>query len=134
LNISIWLLDLARHLPSSARIDGYDIDLTQCPPKEWLPDNVSVHMLDCLKPLSEHLLATYDVVHIQLFHLAVHNNDPGPIIENLVKLLSKISKLYVALHHADHLQSRVVGSHGVKSITVAGRSYELKKEKVLKTT
>ncbi|KAK3374773.1 S-adenosyl-L-methionine-dependent methyltransferase [Podospora didyma] len=83
----IWLIDLARHLPSSAHIDGFDIDLTQCPPKEWLPSNVSVHHLDCLAPLPGDLLEKYDIVHVQLFHLAVHNNDPAPIIRNLVKLL-----------------------------------------------
>ncbi|OAK99154.1 hypothetical protein IQ06DRAFT_294576 [Phaeosphaeriaceae sp. SRC1lsM3a] len=83
----IWLVDLARNLPASARIEGFDIDLTQCPPKEWLPENVSVHELDCLQPLPAHLLASYDIVHIQLFHLAIHNNDPGPYIKNLIQLL-----------------------------------------------
>ncbi|KAI1377900.1 S-adenosyl-L-methionine-dependent methyltransferase [Hypoxylon crocopeplum] len=83
----IWLVDLARYLPPSAHIDGFDIDLTQCPPKDWLPSNVSVHQVDCLAPLPEHLLEQYDIVHIQLFHIAVHNNDPAPIIQNLLKLL-----------------------------------------------
>ncbi|KAI1076814.1 S-adenosyl-L-methionine-dependent methyltransferase [Whalleya microplaca] len=83
----IWLVDLARHLPSSAHIDGFDVDLTQSPPKEWLPLNVSLHNVDCLAPLPEHLLGQYDIVHVQLFHLAVHNNDPAPIIRNLVRLL-----------------------------------------------
>jgi hypothetical protein len=77
----IWLLDLARHLPSSACIDGLDIHLTQCPPEEWLPENISVYVLNCLKPLPNHLLGTYDVVHIQLFHLAVHNNDSRLIMD-----------------------------------------------------
>lgn len=87
----IWLVDLANYLPPSARIDGFDVDLTQCPPKEWLPLNVSVHNVDCLAPLPPHLLGTYDIVHVQLFHLAVHNNDPGPIIQNLVRLLSEMA-------------------------------------------
>ncbi|KAI1386117.1 S-adenosyl-L-methionine-dependent methyltransferase [Hypoxylon trugodes] len=83
----IWLVDLARHLPPSAQIDGFDVDLSQCPPKEWLPSNVSVHRVDCLALFPENLLEQYDIVHIQLFHLAVHNNDPVPIIRNLIKLL-----------------------------------------------
>lgn len=85
----IWLVDLANYLPPSAHIDGFDIDVTQCPPKEWLPSNVSVHTVDCLAPLPQHLLEKYDIVHVQLFHLAVHNNDPGPIIQNLLGLLSE---------------------------------------------
>lgn len=87
----IWLVDLANYLPASARIDGFDIDLTQCPPKEWLPPNVHVHNVDCLARLPQQLLGTYDIVHIQLFHLAVHNNDPGPIIRNLLGLLSELA-------------------------------------------
>lgn len=83
----IWLVDLARYLPASARIDGFDIDLSQCPPKEWLPSNVAVHNVDCVKPLPEHLIGQYDIVHVQLFHLAVHNNDPKPIVQNLISLL-----------------------------------------------
>ncbi|TRX93371.1 hypothetical protein FHL15_005646 [Xylaria flabelliformis] len=83
----IWLVDLAHCLPDCAKIEGFDINLTQCPPAEWLPSNVSVHQVDCLGPLPEHLIGQYDIVHIQLFHLAVHNNDPAPIIENLIKLL-----------------------------------------------
>ncbi|KAH8901368.1 S-adenosyl-L-methionine-dependent methyltransferase [Thozetella sp. PMI_491] len=83
----IWLVDLARCLPKSARIDGFDINLTQCSPKEWLPANVEVHQLDCLKPFPENLLGQYDVVRIQRFHVAVHNNDPRPIIRNFISLL-----------------------------------------------
>lgn len=89
----LWLVDLARVLPESAHIDGFDIDLSQCPPKEWLPKNVAVHRLDCLEPLPDHLLGKYDIVHIQLFHLVVHNNDPGPIIRNLLGFLSESAAL-----------------------------------------
>ncbi|OCK93811.1 uncharacterized protein K441DRAFT_564163, partial [Cenococcum geophilum 1.58] len=84
----IWLVDLARFLPPSAHIDGFDIDLSQCPPKEWLPSDVSVHNIDCVKPLPGYLLGQYDIVHVQLFHIAVRNNDPKPVVQNLTSLLS----------------------------------------------
>lgn len=84
----IWLVDLARNLPPSAHIDGFDINLSQCPPKEWLPTNISVHLRDCTAPFPDELNGTYDIVHIQLFHLGVQNNDPEPIVRNLIRLLS----------------------------------------------
>ncbi|KAK4651758.1 hypothetical protein QC762_0095990 [Podospora pseudocomata] len=111
----IWLVDLARYLPASARIDGFDIDLTQCPPKEWLPPNVSVHNLDCLAPLPDRLVGRYDIVHIQLFHLAVHSNDPAPIIKNLVKLLKPGG--WISWGEIDYSRWKIVRTKEGKNIT-----------------
>jgi hypothetical protein len=54
-----------------------------------------VHNIDCVKPLPGHLLGQYDIVHVQLFHIAVHNNDPKPIVQNLTSLLS--NSLFLSL-------------------------------------
>lgn len=91
----IWLVDLARNLPPSAHIDGFDINLSQIPPKEWLPKNISLHIRDCTTPFPNEFNSTYDIVHIQLFHLGVQNNDPEPIVKNLIRLLSTTSLPYV---------------------------------------
>ena len=45
----MWLLDLSDFLPQSARLDGFDIDLSQTPPNEWLPPNVSISKWDVLE-------------------------------------------------------------------------------------
>lgn len=92
----IWLIDLARYLPSTAQIDGFDINVSQCPPHEWLPANVSIHELDCLAPLPENLVEQYDIVHIQLFQLGIQDREPEPIIQNLIRMLSS---LFVNYHH-----------------------------------
>ncbi|OTA99274.1 hypothetical protein M426DRAFT_16569 [Hypoxylon sp. CI-4A] len=110
----IWLVDLARTLPPSARIDGFDIDLSQCSPREWLPSNVSVHQVDCLAPLPETLLEQYDIVHIQLFHLAVHNNDPAPIIRNLVKLLKP--RGYISWGEMDYSSFKIMRTEEGKDV------------------
>ena len=85
----IWLLDLASHLPPSAQLDGFDIDLGQCPPKPWLPPNVSLHSLDVFDPVPEDLVGKYDVIHIQLFVLIVKKNDPVPLLRNVLRMLSE---------------------------------------------
>lgn len=37
----MWLIDVARELPT-AQLDGFDIDLSQAPPQQWLPSNATL--------------------------------------------------------------------------------------------
>lgn len=85
---SIWLVDINRELPS-VHLDGFDILVDQFPAKEWLPDNISLHRLDLLKPISEELKGKYDLVHVRLFLAVVQNYDPTPILRNLMDMLSQ---------------------------------------------
>jgi hypothetical protein len=85
---SIWLLDLARKLPSTTKLDGFDISLDQCPPQAWLPDNVNLHTWNLLEAPPSEFVGMFDVVHIRLITVAVQNNDPRPILASLHSLLS----------------------------------------------
>ena len=88
-------MDLARELPS-ATLDGFDIDISQSPPPQWLPASVQVHTLDAFSDtLPTELVGKYDVVHIAIFATIVKNNDPGSILRNLHKMLSKISSTFL---------------------------------------
>ena len=84
----IWLIDVCRQLPS-ARLDGFDVSTAQYPPKEWLPSNISLQTLDVFAPIPKDLQNKYDVVNVRLFLAVVKNNDPSPILRNLMKMLSK---------------------------------------------
>ncbi len=55
----IWLLDLSDSLPSSIQLDGFDIDLSQCPPRPWLPPNVSMRNLNIHDETPEDMLEIY---------------------------------------------------------------------------
>lgn len=83
----IWLLDLAKELPS-AHVDGYDISSAQLPHPNWLPKNTTLSCLDILKPIPEHLRGVYDVVHVGLVVVVVERDDPLPLLDNLLALLS----------------------------------------------
>lgn len=83
----IWLLEMARTLASSAQLDGFDNNLSQCPPKEWLPDNVNIYDFDAFADLPEHLIGKYDILHIRLFLLIVQNNDPMPLLKTFIQML-----------------------------------------------
>lgn len=73
---------------ASAQFDGFDISLTQCPPPEWLPSNVSIRKLDILKLLPDELVGQYDIVNVRLFLCVIRNDDPVPVLTNLLKMLS----------------------------------------------
>ena len=89
LRISAWLLDLAKTLPSSTQLDGFDLSASQYPHKLLLPSNVSLQTLDATNEPPQELQGKYDVVHLRLFLIVINNNDPTPILNHCFKLLSK---------------------------------------------
>ena len=57
----IWLLDLAEELPKSVQLDGFDLNLSQCPPKQWLPENVTMHNLNIHDDIPDEFKGKYGV-------------------------------------------------------------------------
>jgi len=83
-----WLIEISRQVPSSARLQGFDITAVHFPAKEWLPDNMSMHILDAFTPdLPADLVGAFDVVHIRTISSVVKDNNVQPLITNLVKML-----------------------------------------------
>lgn len=85
---SAWLVDVARTNPA-VHVHGFDISSAQFPHHNLLPKNVEISTLDVLQPIPEKLLARYDVVHVGLLVFVVQHDDPFPLLENLLKLLSE---------------------------------------------
>ncbi|KAL4935938.1 hypothetical protein BDV06DRAFT_217050 [Aspergillus oleicola] len=44
-----WLTDLTEILPATCKLDGFDVDTSQAPPREWLPANVSLLLVFVVK-------------------------------------------------------------------------------------
>jgi len=86
----IWLVELSKTLPSTTQLDGFDIDLSQFPPKQWLPANVTMHKLDAFSAVPQDLVGKYDIVHLRLFIVLIKHNNPVPLLRNLISMLSKI--------------------------------------------
>ncbi|CAF9913560.1 hypothetical protein IMSHALPRED_001381 [Imshaugia aleurites] len=84
-----WLLDLARQLPPTAQLQGFDIDISQCPPKSWLPPNVTMRALDALEDLAADLVGKFDIVHVRLFMFVVE--EPTLLLRNVVRMLSMLA-------------------------------------------
>jgi hypothetical protein len=88
---SAWTIEVASLLPSSATLSGFDITASNYPAPEWLPSNVTMHVMDAFTPdLPEHLIGAFDIVHIRAIVSAVKDNAVEPLLKNLVKMLSMV--------------------------------------------
>ena len=84
---AIWLRCVAQNL-HHARLDGFDISLAQCPPLQWLPQNIrSLREWDLYQEPPMELRGRYDVVHARLLFVVVRDGDPRPVIRNMMMLL-----------------------------------------------
>ena len=61
--------------------------------------------LDALGEIPEHLLGVYDIVQLRLFQVVVRDNDPGPLLRNVLKMLSGCFVPLVPLFHRHALRS-----------------------------
>ena len=85
---SCWLLELAREVPTSWKLEGFDISALQYPATEYLPSNVSLGTLDAFGTIPENLVGRFDVVHIRAFTVVVKGGNPGTLLDNVTALLS----------------------------------------------
>ena len=81
-------MDLSHHVADDARLDGFDCDLSQAPPKAWVPRNVTLRNWDMLTSVPEDMVGVYDVVHVRLLVFVV-KGDPNPLLANLLTMLSE---------------------------------------------
>ena len=90
---SIWVTDVKsqRH---DILVDGFDISLAQCPVPEVMPEASYVAQHDILSEIPPELQGQYDVVHVRLFLVAIRNDDPVPVLRNLVSMLSTSRLIY----------------------------------------
>lgn len=82
-------MDLARILPESTVLDGFDVSADQYPIPENRPANVTLSVWDCIQgQVPPQLEGAYDIVHLRLFVGVVSNCDPTPLLQNALKMLS----------------------------------------------
>lgn len=96
---------MSRQLPQSTRLDGLDVSHDQCPPAELLPSNVKLRVHDCLAEPPTDLLKKYDIIHIQNFITLVKENDPEPLLRNVLKMLSEVALLMAHVAYTDNTRS-----------------------------
>ena len=82
-------------MPASTQLDGFDISADQFPDKGWLPKNVTLNTLDSLSPLPDHLIGIYDVVHVGLVVTIIKNENPVPLLKNVLAMLSTLFACFI---------------------------------------
>lgn len=92
-------MDVARQLPQSMQLDGIDIDLSQCPPQEWLPSNVKLRQWDVFAEVPQEMVESYDIVCLRHFIMVVKDNDPAPLLQSVLKLLSACDLPHLQIHN-----------------------------------
>lgn len=83
----IWLVDVAKSLPPTARLDGFDYNSSKFWPTAALPPNVQLQEANALKPFPAELHGQYDLVHVRLMFLALKTSDWAVVAANLRTLL-----------------------------------------------
>jgi len=84
----IWLTDVAGDLKiPGVQLHGFDVDISQCPPKEWLPETVSIRKLDIFGEIPDDLHDQYDIINIRAFLVVVKDSNPGFVLQQLSKML-----------------------------------------------
>ncbi|CAG8956363.1 hypothetical protein HYFRA_00003745 [Hymenoscyphus fraxineus] len=83
----IWLIELSRSLPPSAKLTGFDISPSHFPPKSELPSNVTLETSDAFQPVPDHMIGKYDIVHVGRINMFVRFENPGPVLQNFIQML-----------------------------------------------
>lgn len=81
-----WLRSITSIYPH-ALLDGFDVSLAQCTHPNWLPANLRLYEWNVFDEPRDDIVGVYDIVHVRLLFTVVRDNDPAPIVENLIKLL-----------------------------------------------
>ncbi|OKL62320.1 hypothetical protein UA08_02511 [Talaromyces atroroseus] len=104
---TIWAVELATQLASSARIRAYDVADTHFPRREYWPSNITFDKLDSLSDPPSSLVGKFDVVHLRMWAFVIRDNDPSPLIRHAAKLLKLKSEsflVFISIEPGGYLQ------------------------------
>jgi hypothetical protein len=61
-----WLLSMARAVPETVKLVGFDICKDQFPLPDAVPENVSFETQDLLKPFPNKYLGSFDLISVRM--------------------------------------------------------------------
>jgi SAM-dependent methyltransferase len=83
----IWLLDVAKTLPPTCQLTGFDVSSSGFPPIQTLPSNVSFQVQDMLLPFPASEIGTYDVVAVRFISSSTTRSEWALSIKSIMTLL-----------------------------------------------
>ncbi|CAG8028543.1 unnamed protein product [Penicillium olsonii] len=102
-----WIFGLARQLPPTVELHGFDICDHQFPVKNLRPQNVSLRVLDSLVDPPASMCGQYDVVHLRMWASNLRENTISALVRH-IKCLLKPGR-YIQWEEADLVHQRVQG-------------------------
>ncbi|KAL4941976.1 hypothetical protein BDV06DRAFT_193277 [Aspergillus oleicola] len=82
----IWLRELAKTLPPTAQLDGFDLSDSMFA-RVNLPANINFYHQNLLEPFPEEFLDKYDVLNVRVMVVALSSEEWGLAVRNLMTLL-----------------------------------------------
>ncbi|KAK4462849.1 S-adenosyl-L-methionine-dependent methyltransferase [Cladorrhinum samala] len=83
----IWLFDVAKSLPPTCQLTGFDVSSSAFPPPQTWPLNVSLKIQDMFLPFASSEIGTYDIVAVRFASSAITRADWARAVKNLMTLL-----------------------------------------------
>ncbi|KAJ6151650.1 hypothetical protein N7470_007247 [Penicillium chermesinum] len=77
---AVWIFDLARQLPPTVQLQGFDISNRQFPVRDTWPQNVTLGTLDSLVDPPASLCGQFDVVHLRMWASNLRQHDTSALI------------------------------------------------------
>ncbi|KAG9247445.1 S-adenosyl-L-methionine-dependent methyltransferase [Calycina marina] len=82
-----WLLSVAKLLPATTQLGGFDVSFTAFPPSQIRASNVTFMVHDMLFPFPPSEPGTYDIVSVRFVSVSSTRSDWARAIQNLSTLL-----------------------------------------------
>ncbi|KAJ5471346.1 hypothetical protein N7530_008703 [Penicillium desertorum] len=105
---AVWIFDLAKQLPPTVQLDGFDISDDQFPAKDLWPQNVTLGLLDSLADPPSPLYGQYDVVHLRMWASNLRESDTSSLARHVKHLLKPGG--YIQWEEADLVHQRIKGA------------------------
>ncbi|KAJ5094349.1 hypothetical protein N7456_010210 [Penicillium angulare] len=105
---AIWIFDLAKQLPPSVQLHGFDLSENQYPSPELWPENVSLALLDAFDEPPPSLVGQYDVVHLRMWASNFRRNQVPQLIQRVKAFLKPGG--YIQWEDADLMHQNIKGS------------------------
>jgi ubiquinone/menaquinone biosynthesis C-methylase UbiE len=83
----VWLLDLAKELPPTSRLDGYDFDTSKFPEENSVLSNIRLRFANALEPFPAEVQGIYGLVHVRLVMFGLKAEQWELMATNLFRLL-----------------------------------------------
>ena len=86
---SLWVLEAFEEYPEADAVEGLDIAIHQAPAKHLLPENVHFKYFNAYEDVPFEYIGRYDLIHARFLLGLVKDDNPIPLIENLMQMLSE---------------------------------------------